>query len=448
MYRRPNLPFPCPDRTAVNDVTRDILEQLASGCVPENIPDGAEFRGELTSLGTYLAQVQRFTLALATGDLTASLGGVAGPVAGALKSLQASLRHLTWQTRQVAAGDFSQRVDFMGEFSASFNAMVTRLSEARAEMESMNVRLRGELARQREMSEVLRESEQRFRLITENVNAVIWTMDAVTLRFTYVGPYITKLRGMTVEEALAEPFQESLTPTSRIAVMEKMNRNREHFQQTGDVSVFFDSMEVEQVCKNGSIIPVELVISAVTDNGGQLKEFLGISRDITSRKAAERELTYLSSHDSLTGLYNRAFLDMALERVVAEGGAFPLSIVVADLDGLKQVNDTLGHAAGDRLIGGAAIVLRTAFRADDVVARTGGDEFVVLFPHMDEDEALRMIMRVRRCEREFNRKADAPPVRLSLGRATACGGGEVMQALKDADARMYADKALRKRQRR
>lgn len=363
-----------------------------------------------------------------------------------MKSLQASLRHLAWQTRQVAAGDFSQRVDFMGDFSASFNAMVVGLAEARTDMECMNVRLREELVRQREMDEAVRESEQRFRLITENVNAVIWTIDAVTLRFTYVGPYITRLRGLTVEEALAETFQDSLTPASRLLVMEKMAKNKARFLETGDVSVFFDNIEVEQACKNGRIIPVEMVISAITDNRGNLKEFLGISRDISSRKAAEKELTYLSSHDSLTGLYNRAFLDMALERAV-EGGTFPLSIIVADLDGLKQVNDSLGHAVGDRLIRGAAAVLRKACRADDVIARSGGDEFVVLLQHMDEDEALQMLIRIRKCEENYNRKGAGPPVRLSLGRATARRGEDVMQALMVADSRMYADKATRRQKR-
>jgi diguanylate cyclase (GGDEF)-like protein/PAS domain S-box-containing protein len=430
----------------VIDATRGILEQFASGRVPEAIPSDALCAEELMRLAEYLSAVQNFTVALASGDLSASLKGFGGPVAGGLKSLQASLRHLAWQTRQVAAGDFSQRVDFMGDFSAGFNAMVARLSETRAEMESMNVRLREELACQRKLAEELREEQERFRLITENVNAVIWTMDAVTLRFTYVGPYITRLRGVTVEEAQAETFPDSLTPASRLLVMEKMAKNKARFLETADVSVFFDSIEVEQVCKDGRIIPVEMVISAITDNGGNLKEFLGISRDISSRKAAEKELTYLSSHDSLTGLYNRAFLDVALKRSV-EGGTFPLSIIVADLDGLKLVNDSLGHAAGDRLIRGAATVLRKACRADDVIARTGGDEFVVLLQHMDEDEATQMLMRVRRCEKNFNRTEGGPPVRLSLGRATARGGEDVMQALTVADSRMYADKALRKRKR-
>lgn len=427
----------------MNDITRSILDQFARGTVPETIPSDLPCAEELKHLAEYLVRIQHFTISLANGDLTASLKGVGGPVAGSLKSLQASLRHLTWQTRQIAAGDLSQRVDFMGEFSTGFNAMVVALSEARSEMESMNVRLQEELCRQREMAETLRHKEERFRLIAEKANAVIWTIDAVTGRFTFVGPRITKLRGLTVEEALAETFEESLAPVSRQRVSELMAHKKARFLESGDASDFFDCIEVEQVCKDGRIIQVEMVISAITDNDGNLKEYLGISRDITDRKAMENELTYLSSHDSLTGLYNRVFFDKALNKM-AEKENFPLSIVVADLDGLKLINDTLGHAAGDQLIKNAASVLRAAFRASDAVARTGGDEFVALLQGTGEDEAAGMLERVRSCEAHFNQAHHGPPLRISLGVATAQRGEEVAQALALADNRMYADKSRRK----
>ncbi|NVN89103.1 MAG: diguanylate cyclase [Desulfuromonadales bacterium] len=445
MYRRSHLPLQRHGGCDMIEATRKILEQLASGRVPEYIPDDAVCAQELKRLAEYFSAVQHFTIALGNGDLTASLKGFGGPVAGGLKSIQASLRHLSWQTRQVAAGDFSQKVDFMGEFAASFNAMVAGLAAAREEMECMNVRLQDDLVRQKEMAETLRNKEERFRLITEKVNAVIWTMDASTLRFTYVGPYISKLRGLTVEEALAESFEESLTPDSRLRVMDKMAQKKARYMETGDISVFFDCIEVEQICRNGQVIPIEMVISAITDNSGNLKEYLGISRDISARKAVESQLTYLSHHDSLTGLFNRAFLDIALERAV-EGERFPLSIIVADLDGLKLVNDTLGHAAGDRLLKGAATVLHMAFRSDDVIARTGGDEFVVLLHGMAEDEAIKKLGRVRGCEGNFNRTQAGPPLSISLGVATALRGEDVPRMLGEADARMYAEKALRKQQ--
>lgn len=430
----------------MSDAVRVILEQLADGYVPDTISDDLAPCHELRKLVAYLSAVQCFTVALANGDLGASLKGCGGPVAGGLKSLQASLRHLTWQSRQVAAGDFSQRVDVMGDFSTAFNAMVAGLDEARREMERMNGVLREDLLRQQRMAEELREGQERFRLITERVNAVIWTMDAATLRYTYVSPFVAILRGLTVEEALAEPVEESLAPESLERFREKIARNTERFLACRDVSVFSDVIEVEQLHRDGRPILVEMVMSAIIDGEGSLKELVGISRDITERNAAQQQLIYLSCHDSLTGLYNRTFFDAELERLT-HGRGFPLSVLVADLDGLKVVNDTQGHAAGDRLIKGAAAILQMAFRGDDVVARTGGDEFVALLPGMGAEGAAALMDRIRACEEMYNAAADGPAVRMSLGTATALCSGEVARALADADGRMYADKALRKRER-
>ncbi len=430
----------------MSDSTRRILEQLAKGRVPETIPDDAICADELRRLAEYLAAVQCFTVALGNGDLSAALTGFGGPVAGGLKSLQASLRHLTWQTRQVAAGDFSQRVEFMGDFSTSFNAMIAKLAEARAEMERMNGMLREDLVRQQRMAEELREGQERFRLITAKINAVIWTMDAATLRYTYVSPYISTLRGLSVEEALAETLEQSLPAESLELFRTRLAHNSSRFMDSGDPSAFFDVIEVEQIRGDGRRILVEMVMSAITDGEGNLKELVGISRDITARNVAQQELIYLSCHDSLTGLYNRAFFDAELERAT-HGRGFPLSLIVADLDGLKTVNDTLGHAMGDRLIKGAAAVLQMVFRGDDVVARTGGDEFVVLLPSMGAEDAAALLDRIRGCEENYNAAVDGPAVRMSLGVATALNGAEVARALADADARMYADKALRKQKR-
>lgn len=105
--------------------------------------------------------------------------------------------------------------------------------------------------------------------------------------------------------------------------------------------------------------------------------------DITERKTRENQIAYLGSHDSLTGLFNRRFLEEQLRRLDSEEN-LPLSLIFADLNGLKLVNDIFGHNEGDNLLCQAAEVLKTASRGGDVVARIGGDEFILLLPNTDQ----------------------------------------------------------------
>ena len=166
-------------------------------------------------------------------------------------------------------------------------------------------------------------------------------------------------------------------------------------------------------------------------------------RDITVRKESEAKLRYYSSHDSLTGLYNRAYFNEELHRL-ERGRDFPVSILVADLDCLKKTNDTLGHAAGDQLIRHAAAVMQEGVRGDDVVARIGGDEFAVILPRTDADQAALVMERIRECEALHNFGSPGETIAISLGAATATAKGSLAPVLILADRRMYEDKELRK----
>lgn len=166
---------------------------------------------------------------------------------------------------------------------------------------------------------------------------------------------------------------------------------------------------------------------------------LSVNRDITDRKRAEVQLQYLSTHDSLTGVYNRHYFEEEKSRL-ARGRRFPVSVLVADVNGLKAVNDASGHAAGDEVLRHACQVLHAAFRAEDVLARIGGDEFAVLLPETDEAEALRMLDRVRESIADHNRQRPDDALSIALGVATAAPQESLEGALRLADARMYGDK--------
>ncbi|MBJ6727211.1 diguanylate cyclase domain-containing protein [Geomesophilobacter sediminis] len=151
------------------------------------------------------------------------------------------------------------------------------------------------------------------------------------------------------------------------------------------------------------------------------------------------ELRRLSTHDPLTGLYNRMFFDEELLRL-GMGREFPVSIISADVDGLKTVNDTLGHDAGDQLIRIAAEILTDSFRAEDVVARIGGDEFVILLPNADSAVAHEVLKRLAERVSEANQRDLPYCVSLSFGAATAHCKTELSPALRESDRLMYQNK--------
>jgi len=175
---------------------------------------------------------------------------------------------------------------------------------------------------------------------------------------------------------------------------------------------------------------------------GEVVAGMAVVQDITARKRLEDKLRYLSAHDPLTNLFNRLFFEEEMARL-AKGRHFPVSIVSADVDGLKGVNDRLGHAAGDELLRQAAEVLRISFRPGDVVARIGGDEFAVLLPGASLMAGESVLARVRRNENAYSASDDRPAVHFSLGLATAEEGQSLAETLRLADSRMYRNKLER-----
>ncbi len=168
-------------------------------------------------------------------------------------------------------------------------------------------------------------------------------------------------------------------------------------------------------------------------------------RDISERKRAEKKLKYLSMHDQLTGIYNRSYFEQEMCRLGSEHNN-PIGIIVCDVDGLKFVNDTLGHAAGDALLVKAADVIRKSIRKGDLVARIGGDEFAVLLPNTGETDVKNICRRIRNAVESYNASNPKLPLNISVGYAVSSGtSADIRKLLKEADNNMYREKLRRSR---
>ena len=161
------------------------------------------------------------------------------------------------------------------------------------------------------------------------------------------------------------------------------------------------------------------------------------------RKEAEKKLRFLSMYDPVTGLYNRAFLNEELKRLE---DCIPLSMIICDIDGLKLVNDTLGHSAGDELLISAATVISAVIDTQMIAARLGGDEFAVLLPNAERRVADYICSRIRQQVKDYNEQTTGMPLSLSLGFATRYSIEQTLQELyKEADSSMYQEKMNRSR---
>ncbi len=311
----------------------------------EKLPPDFRKLGEgLQFLGECVKEERTFTRALARGDLSAEPPGVDNMLAAPVKELQGSLRHLEWQTKQVAKGDYSQRVDFMGEFSTAFNTMTEQLAE----------RMEGLVKERKLVEEINQDLKQNLELMQTLIN------DMNNMIFVFsVGTGEQIFLNKT-----AEWFIKARPDDAK--VLQKMLRDRKIEPDKGS-----ENWEAE-LRRKGSDTFIYYGVESILIRWHDEPAVVHMLVDDTERKKREDMIYSLAYRDPLTGLNNRRYAIDLMERWIREKKPFLLSFI--DVDYLKYCNDTYGHKCGDEYLLDITNLLKTA---NCELCRVGGDEFLM-----------------------------------------------------------------------
>ena len=185
---------------------------------------------------------------------------------------------------------------------------------------------------------------------------------------------------------------------------------------------------------------LEYSAAPIKDDSNTTVGIVLVFRDVTEKKEQREKIEYLSFHDSLTGLYNRRFFEEVIHRLDTQRN-LPISIIMGDVNGLKLTNDIFGHVLGDILLQKVADILRRVSRMDDVIARWGGDEFVLLLPKTNSEETKQIIKQIK--DEFAKEQIKAIKGSISMGADTKQNpDSNLVEVLNKAEERMYLAKTL------
>jgi len=310
----------------------------------------------------------------------------------------------------------------------------------------------------------LKQAEKRYRLLFEYAPISLWEEDYSVLKTEFdnlraqgvtdmriylsfhpeaVDRFMGMIRVLDVNQRTLQLFEVD-DKEMFLANLNKVFRNdmREHFASElidmWDGKTYYERDGINYSL-SGEPVNVYLHWTLMPGSENDFGWVLVALHDVTERKKVEEYLRYLGTHDVMTGLYNRAFFEETLQKLEANC-QIPISFIIVDLNELKIANDLFGHNMGDKLIRRAAEVLKASVDENYIVARIGGDEFIIIMPGADADTANVIMDRVQSLIAVNNKYYRPPLLSLSLGAATSLPGLSLEKIISLADDAMYENK--------
>ena len=389
--------------------------QLDISKLPEefvNLGKGLVYYGSCVIEATTLARD------ISRGELNGPSPSRGNEIAAPLKSLQASLKHLTWQTAQVAKGDYKQHVSFMGEFADSFNTMTEQLDKQRNDLLS-------EIEISKKKSEALLQSNSLLEALTENISQWIVVIDRVSTDWLYVNRDVSAvLHSKKTEPEIREWLREQVAEIVQGNEMYVLD-----FDLIGEGTVQYFSVAIH---------PLQWY---------EHDAAAFVFTDVSYEKRQLRKLESVAYYDPLTNVFNRHYGMELLAEWLSENISFIISFI--DLDNLKYVNDKYGHAEGDFYILKVVDILRL-FSGEAVICRLGGDEFMLLSSGCGLEWAENKLEELRDLLMSNPQGEEiASNYSISYGVVQAAAGGTLTasELLELADDKMYKYKRAHKKQR-
>lgn len=393
----------------VEQIRQIILNKPIKEELKSESEELAELQEAVLYLSGLLSESIEFLKHLQAGELDAKPPGRHNFLAGNLKELHSALKHLTWQANQIANGDYSQKVDFLGDFSASFNSMIHQLAEREAKLKHQSV--------------VLSDMVELIKSIVDGLKDWIVVIDSESDEVIYTNQSANQLfYDMEIEKYICG---------EKCELIEQLR------QQSRDCkgSIF------EYTC------PRSMKILRVKSSGikwNNKAACVHYIQDVTDEREYHEQVEEMAYTDELTGLYNRRYCMKQLERQLSQKNEF--SFCMIDLDGLKYANDNFGHASGDRYLKTVADEMLKISRTTDIVCRIGGDEFAILFLNCASDIALK---KMKQANLSIESLSEGFLMSISYGVIHIEAGMNILPEtiLMWADKKMYALKNIKKHSR-